>query len=257
MTQGGSIQGCTHSGGVAASCSKQWGRGYIDLIGVDGHSDIRVVETKLADNQDDLLVFQGLDYYIWAQAYRDALVRRLGASTKSALEIHYVIGDTTDGQIHISRFAAAQVRSLDDAIRWRFQTIHNWYRGPRTRGAPPRHSFQPVSCHEDRSAPACAHWTHRVLAAVLRRRDGKPPDPRNRVLADPVPGTHGPGPPKRRAVFGDGVQRVMKDRLNHLHRDPRLAATTRRDHSDPNTPFNLVQDRQEFGPRRCHLVRGS
>ena len=110
--------------------SKRWGRAYIDLIGVDGHGDLRVVETKLADNQDELLVFQGLDYYTWAQAYREVLVRRLGVPTRSGLEIHYVVGDTTDGQIHISKFAAAQARSLDDVIRWRFQTIHDWYSGP-------------------------------------------------------------------------------------------------------------------------------
>jgi hypothetical protein len=114
--------------------SKRWGRGYIDLIGVDGHGDLRIVETKLASNQDDLLVFQGLDYYIWAQAYRDVLVRRLGASTKSALEIHYVIGDTDDGQIHISKYASEQARSLLDSVRWRFQTIHKWYRGPADTG---------------------------------------------------------------------------------------------------------------------------
>ena len=114
--------------------SKKWGRGYIDLIGVDGHGDVRVVETKIADNQDDLLVFQGLDYYIWSCAYREVLLRRLGAPKQAAFEIHYVIGDTTDGQIHISKFAAAQARSLDDGLRWRFQTIHDWYRGPTDAG---------------------------------------------------------------------------------------------------------------------------
>jgi hypothetical protein len=112
--------------------SKSWGRGYIDLLGVDGHGDIRIVETKLADNADDLLVFQGLDYYIWALAYRDVIVERLGAPKRSALEIHYVIGDSTDGKIHMSKHVGAQVRSLDPSIRWRFQTIHNWYGDPRT-----------------------------------------------------------------------------------------------------------------------------
>lgn len=112
--------------------TKSWGRGYIDLLGVDGHSDIRVVETKLADNADDLLVFQGLDYYTWALAYRDVILERLGAPKRSAFEIHYVIGDTTEGKIHLSKHVGAQVRSLDPSIRWRFQTIHNWYSDPRT-----------------------------------------------------------------------------------------------------------------------------
>jgi len=43
------------------------------------------VETKLASNQDDLLVFQGLDYYVWARAYREVLVRRLALSVAGRL----------------------------------------------------------------------------------------------------------------------------------------------------------------------------
>lgn len=108
-----------------------WGRGYIDLLGVDGHADMRIVETKLADNPDDLLVFQGLDYYIWAQASRRVLVDRLGAPEGAAFEIHYVIGATPDGDIHISKHAGAQVHGLDPRVRWRFQTIRNWHGDPR------------------------------------------------------------------------------------------------------------------------------
>lgn len=119
--------------------TRKWGRGYIDLIGVDGHGDVRIVETKIADNQDDLLVFQGLDYYIWAQAYREVLLGRLGAPTRAEFEIHYVIGDTTSGAIHVSNFAAAQARSLDDRLRWRFQTVHDWYRGPTDPGRATSH----------------------------------------------------------------------------------------------------------------------
>jgi hypothetical protein len=94
---------------------------------VDGHGDIRVVETKLASNPDDLLVCQGLDYYIWAQAYRQALIGRLGAPDQAGFEIHYVIGDTTEGKIHRSAFLPAQTRNLDSSVRWRFQIIHNWF----------------------------------------------------------------------------------------------------------------------------------
>jgi hypothetical protein len=99
------------------------GRGYIDLLGVDGHGDIRVVETKLASNTDDLLVCQGLDYYIWALAYRRILIGRLGAPDRAAFEIHYVIGDTADGKIHRSGYLPPQARNLDSAVRWRFQAV--------------------------------------------------------------------------------------------------------------------------------------
>jgi hypothetical protein len=116
--------------------ARSWGRGYIDLIGVDGHGDIRVVETKLASNPDDLLVCQGLDYYIWAQAYRQALIDRLGTPGQAAFEIHYVIGDTTGGNIHRSDYLPAQARSIDPDVRWRFQTIHNWFGYPPRPGCP-------------------------------------------------------------------------------------------------------------------------
>jgi hypothetical protein len=115
--------------------SKRWGRGYIDLIGIDGHGDVRVVETKVADNEDDLLVLQGLDYYIWATAYRDVLLQRLGAPSRSALEIHYVIGATAAGPPQLSKYARAQVKGLDEGIRWRFQIVHDWYPGTTGPGA--------------------------------------------------------------------------------------------------------------------------
>jgi hypothetical protein len=116
--------------------AQSWGRGYIDLLGVDGHGDIRVVETKLSGNTDDLLVCQGLDYYIWAQAYRRILIDRLGAPDRAVFEIHYVIGDTTDGRIHRSSYLPTQARSLDSAVRWRFQTVHNWFGRPAKPGSP-------------------------------------------------------------------------------------------------------------------------
>lgn len=108
---------------------RTWGRGYLDLIGVDGHGDIRIVETKVATNQDDLLILQGLDYYIWAQTYRSSLVSWLSAPNRTDFEIHYVIGAQA-GSAHASRFTPAQVRSLAPNVRWRFQTVDNWFHGP-------------------------------------------------------------------------------------------------------------------------------
>ncbi len=109
-----------------AATEKRWSRGFIDLVGVDAHGDIRVVETKLARNRDDLMILQGVDYYLWALAYADALRRRLGVSTKSSILLHYLIGADTDGKIHISPYAADQAAAL--AIPWRCQ--HDWFRRP-------------------------------------------------------------------------------------------------------------------------------
>ena len=106
-----------------------WGRGFIDLVGLDGHGDIRIVETKLAANKDELLLFQGLDYYIWAKAYRDPLLERLGAPTNAKIVVHYVIGDIPDTDaVKLSQFAAAQAAAL--TIPWQIQTVTNWFRRP-------------------------------------------------------------------------------------------------------------------------------
>lgn len=111
---------------------KRWGRGYIDLLGLSGHGDIRIVETKLADNADDLLVLQGLDYYVWALAYQQALRDRLGANNKARFELHYVLGGSgSTGKVKISPCTKPLIDALDAAaIRWRFQTIDNWFRPP-------------------------------------------------------------------------------------------------------------------------------
>jgi hypothetical protein len=104
---------------------KRWGRGFIDLLGVDGHGDLRIVETKLAKNTDDLLVFQGLDYFIWATAYGDVLRERIGAPRASRIVVHYVVGATPGGAVHTSVHARAHAAVLD--IPHRFQVVTDWY----------------------------------------------------------------------------------------------------------------------------------
>ena len=108
-----------------------WGRGFIDLVGLDGHGDLRIVETKLTKNQDELLFLQGLDYYIWACSYWEPLRVRLGASDRAQIEVHYVIGDDPKtGKVKVSRFGAAIAEALQ--IPWRVQTVHDWFHGPET-----------------------------------------------------------------------------------------------------------------------------
>ena len=118
-----------------AGGEKTWGRGYIDLTGLDGSGDIRVVETKLARNSDDMLIFQGLDYYIWALAYEQALRVRLGAAKGARFVVHYVVGQNpTDQSVHVSGYAAAQAAALN--IPWRCQVIRDWFSSdPDTAGA--------------------------------------------------------------------------------------------------------------------------
>ena len=109
----------------------KWGRGYLDLLGLDGHGAIRIIETKLATNSDDLLVLQGLDYFVWASAYIDVIRARLAASKGAELEIHYVLGaNPKDDSIKLSPCTPALAAALDDSVRWRFQVVHNWFQPP-------------------------------------------------------------------------------------------------------------------------------
>jgi hypothetical protein len=68
---------------------------------------------------------------------RGGLISQLGAPEEAAIEIHYLIGDTTEGEIHRSDYLPAQVSSLHSAVRWRFQTLSNWF-GTTTKSACPR-----------------------------------------------------------------------------------------------------------------------
>ena len=117
---------------------RAWGRGYIDLAGLDGNGNVRIVETKLATNADDLLVLQGLDYLVWATAYRGPLLRRLGANRRATLELHYVLGaDAQTGKHKISPCTPALAAALDPSVVvWRFQTIGgSWFQPPENPGA--------------------------------------------------------------------------------------------------------------------------
>lgn len=115
---------------------KSWGRGFIDLLGMDGHGDIRIVETKLAANNDGLLVLQGLDYFTWAHAYAGALRKRLAASDQAQLVLHFVIGESGDAHTPISDFTRNLADALDDTVPWHFQVVRDWYRGPEEPGRP-------------------------------------------------------------------------------------------------------------------------
>ena len=116
----------------------RWGRGYVDLIGLDGHGDIRVVETKLAANDDALLMLQGLDYYIWATVYRETLIGRLSAASDAQIVLHYVLGASPGiNAAKVSRFAPAQASVL--GLPWRCQIVTDWYVPPTLQAGPAGH----------------------------------------------------------------------------------------------------------------------
>lgn len=111
----------------------RWGRGFVDLVGADGRGDIRIIETKLAANIDALFFLQGLDYYVFACAYRDVLREWLNAPPKADFVLHYVLGASPGAtEARPSPYARAQARALD--IPWRFQEIYDWFDPPAPAG---------------------------------------------------------------------------------------------------------------------------
>ena len=110
-----------------------WGRGFIDLIGTDGRGDIRIVETKLAANLDEMFFLQGLDYYVFAGAYRNVLLEWLNAPKTADLVLHYVLGASPGTtKARPSPYARAQAHALD--IPWRFQEVYDWFDPPAPAG---------------------------------------------------------------------------------------------------------------------------
>lgn len=106
---------------------KPRGRGFLDLVALDGLGDINLVETKLA--ADDMLVLQGLDYWYWASAKpnRAWLVERLHADPdRAALRLVYAVGGKGGATPTLSRYAKAHLNLLHDDVCWRLALIKNW-----------------------------------------------------------------------------------------------------------------------------------
>jgi hypothetical protein len=101
-------------------------RGFIDLLGLDGNGDIVVVETKIEKNADPLFVLQGLDYFVWAQTYRAALIGRLGASQSARIRLNLVIGAHSAGVPHVPDTTRALAAALDDSVTWSAQLVRAW-----------------------------------------------------------------------------------------------------------------------------------
>jgi len=119
----------------ATDAGAVWGRGFVDLVGLDSLGTVHLVETKVGP--DDLLVLQGLDYYIWSLGTKNKrrLCERLDVDDQATAVIDYVIGGSvgSDGAVGVplvSEHTRAQVDALRDDVVWSFYTTQNWFPGP-------------------------------------------------------------------------------------------------------------------------------
>ena len=88
-----------------------------------------------------MFFLQGLDYYVFATAYRDVLLEWLNAPRTADLVVHYVLGASPGtAKARPSPFVRAQARALD--IPWRFQEIYDWF--PQVPAGGPRTVLQPL-----------------------------------------------------------------------------------------------------------------
>jgi hypothetical protein len=110
------------------------GRGYIDLLRLDPEGVLHIIETKIG--HDEMLVLQGLDYWIWAQAN----VRALGVEmhgTIADMIIDFVVS-LPDGSGHkaidtlIGSYAYQHLSVLRPDIRRDVQVIEGWQPQPLT-----------------------------------------------------------------------------------------------------------------------------
>lgn len=150
-----------------------WGRAYIDLVGVASSrrgDRVHLVETKLGG--DELLVLQGLDYWIWAEANRALLTAHLGVAEDSPIQLDFVV----DG---LGVHAAAQAEALAGELPWRFRLVSDWFEGvPRFDDLPRRSALRADGTGPARhTGPRFARRLHLTLAG---------PRPRDAFFAHPA-----------------------------------------------------------------------
>jgi Restriction Endonuclease associating with ARP len=99
-------------------------RAYIDFLGIDAAGRIHVVETKIGN--DEMLVLQGLDYWIWATAHAESLATHFGVDATPTVTVDYVVAEPTEGDV-IGPYTAAQAEALAGSIPWRFHEVTDWH----------------------------------------------------------------------------------------------------------------------------------
>jgi len=100
------------------------GRGFVDLAGLDATGRLLIVETKL--DGDHMLVLQGLDYRIWAEANRSRLTQRLDCRPDVPIEIAFCVGGAGGGEPGWSSYTQAQLEALAPDVHWHVQEVTDW-----------------------------------------------------------------------------------------------------------------------------------
>lgn len=99
-------------------------RAFIDFLGVSTAGDVHVVETKIGS--DEMLVLQGLDYWIWVRRNLKQLIPFLGLRPTPRATIDFIVASPDGTGPAVGPYSAAQAEALTGEIRWRFRTVTSW-----------------------------------------------------------------------------------------------------------------------------------
>ena len=107
------------------------GTAYIDFLRMDDSGILHIIETKIG--HDEMLVLQGLDYWIWVQANAKLLADHFKVHATRMVRVDYVVGprdgkqDLARGkQAVLSPYAPAQLEALDSEIDWQVHLCTGW-----------------------------------------------------------------------------------------------------------------------------------
>jgi hypothetical protein len=94
---------------------------FIDFLAIDNRNRPHVVETKIGP--DAMLVFQGLDYWLWCKANVDTVATEFAVEKLNEPVIDFVVAPKKPGDDVVSIYTAAQVEALARDINWRFVVV--------------------------------------------------------------------------------------------------------------------------------------
>jgi hypothetical protein len=94
------------------------GLGFIDLLGVDNEGAVHLVETKIGT--DVMLVLQGVDYWIWAEAHAEQLGLVFKVSEPLELQLDFIV---VLGKTELSSHTSAQLNALASNVRARLFSL--------------------------------------------------------------------------------------------------------------------------------------
>jgi len=102
------------------------GRAFLDFLGVDEKGTLHVLEAKVGG--DVMMVLQGLDYWIWVTANRNALAEEFSLGDRPKVEVDFLVSEKGTDE-WLGPYSGAQSRALAPEVVHRFWKISNWDHG--------------------------------------------------------------------------------------------------------------------------------